>query len=171
MRPACVNPPGHRGWQRAATIIALLIPCGVIPSIQSSIVTGTYMYSSSLFFYDVPRFMTVEALSFLLIHTFSVLSSQLKKIYADDKTSHPYRPIKCQSRLWPQRGTKSTGHIVVTTRYSDHQRSKSRQKTMRLTSIMAPTKIKTVRRTYSIYITYREQPRSTRIVDAYPRPY
>ena len=30
-----------------------------------------------------------------------------------------YRPIKCQSRLWSQRGTKATGHIMVTTRYSD----------------------------------------------------
>ena len=46
-----------------------------------------------------------------------------------------HRPIKRQSRfLWSQRGTKSrsTDHIVVTTRYSDQQGSKSRQKVMRL---------------------------------------
>ena len=36
--------------------------------------------------------------------------------------------MKCQSRLWSQRGTKV--HIMVTTRYSDQQESKSRQKVM-----------------------------------------
>ena len=44
-----------------------------------------------------------------------------------------YRPIKCQ---YPACGHKevrrSTGHIMVTTRYSDQQGSKSRQKVMRL---------------------------------------
>ena len=44
-----------------------------------------------------------------------------------------HRPIKCQSRLWSQGGTKvKTGYIMVTTRYSDQQGSKSRQKVMRL---------------------------------------
>ena len=44
-----------------------------------------------------------------------------------------HRPIKCQSRLWSQRGTKVNGsHIMVITRYSDQQGSKSRQKVMRL---------------------------------------
>ena len=43
-----------------------------------------------------------------------------------------HRPIKCQSRLWSQRGRRSTGHIMVTTRYSDQQGSKSRQKVIRL---------------------------------------
>ena len=40
----------------------------------------------------------------------------------------------CQSRTWSQRGTKmnGTGHIMVTTRFSDQQGSKSRQKFMRL---------------------------------------
>ena len=39
----------------------------------------------------------------------------------------------CQSGTWSQRGTKvATGHIMVTTRYSDQQGSKSRQKVMRL---------------------------------------
>ena len=47
-----------------------------------------------------------------------------------------HRPIKCQSRLlWSQRGTKVDGsHMtyMVTTRYSDQQGSKSRQKVMPL---------------------------------------
>ena len=43
-----------------------------------------------------------------------------------------HRPIKCQSRLWSQRGRRSMGHIMVTTRYSDQEGSKSRQKVMRL---------------------------------------
>ena len=40
----------------------------------------------------------------------------------------------CQSGTWSQRGSipRSTGHIMVTTRYSDQQRSKSRQNLMRL---------------------------------------
>ena len=42
------------------------------------------------------------------------------------------RPIKCQSRLWSQEVRRSTGYIMVTTRYSDQQGSKSRQKVMRL---------------------------------------
>ena len=55
-----------------------------------------------------------------------------EKTTATQQVSH--RPIKCQSRFWSQRGTKSrsTGHISVTTRYSDQQRSKSRQKVMQL---------------------------------------
>ena len=44
-----------------------------------------------------------------------------------------HRPTKCQSRLWSLRGTKVNGsHHGVTTRYSDQQGSKSRQKVLRL---------------------------------------
>ena len=43
-----------------------------------------------------------------------------------------HRPIKCQSRLWSQRGTKVNGSHHGDTRYSDQQGSKSRQKNMRL---------------------------------------
>ena len=38
----------------------------------------------------------------------------------------------CQSGTWSQRGTKVNGSHMVTTRYSDQQGSKSRQKVMRL---------------------------------------
>ena len=47
----------------------------------------------------------------------------------------PYLPSNirgCQSGTWSQRGTKVTGHIMVTTRYPDQQESKSRQKVIRL---------------------------------------
>ena len=43
-----------------------------------------------------------------------------------------HRPIKCQSRLWSQRGTKVNGSHHGDNRYLDQQGSKSRQKVMRL---------------------------------------
>ena len=79
-----------------------------------------------------------------------------------EQVSH--RPIKYQSRLWSQR---STGHIMVTTRYSDQQASKSRQKVMRLYKQWhRPISKRFIKPSYSI----REQPRWTRNVVAYPRP-
>ena len=80
-----------------------------------------------------------------------------------------HRPIKCQSRLWSQRGTKVngshcgdnpllrlTGIQIATKRYATLQ-------------AMAPTNIKTFHQTH--IHTYREQPRSTRIIFvAYPQP-
>ena len=66
----------------------------------------------------------------LLIHTFSVLSLQLKKLRWHNKSAIDL------SNANPACGHKevrrSTGHIMVTTRYSDQQGSKSRQKDMRL---------------------------------------
>ena len=64
----------------------------------------------------------------LLIHTFSVLSLQLKKLRRRNKSAIDL------SNANPACGHKevrrSTGHIMVTTRYSDQQGSKSRQKVM-----------------------------------------
>ena len=78
-----------------------------------------------------------------------------------------HRPIKRQSRLWSQRGTKVNGSHHVTTRYSDQQGSKSRQKVMRLYKQWhRPISKRFIKPPYSI----REQPRSTRNVVAYPRP-
>ena len=80
-----------------------------------------------------------------------------------------HRPIKRQSRLWSQHKEvrRSTGHIMVTTRYSDQQGSKSRQKVMRLYKQWhRPISKRFIKPPYSI----REQPRSTRNVVAYPRP-
>ena len=66
----------------------------------------------------------------LLIHTFSVLSLQLKKLRRHNKSAIDL------SNANPACGHKnvrrSTGHIMVTTRYSDQQGSKSRQKVMQL---------------------------------------
>ena len=66
----------------------------------------------------------------LLIHTFSVLSLQLKKLRRRNKSAIDL------SNANPACGHKavrrSTGHIMVTTRYSDQQGSKPRQKVMRL---------------------------------------
>ena len=74
----------------------------------------------------------------------------------------------CQSGTWSQRGTKvnrphhgdnpllrPTGIQIATKSYATLQ-------------AMAPTNIKTVHQTS--FTSYREQPRSTRIVVAYPRP-
>ena len=74
----------------------------------------------------------------------------------------------CQSGTWSQRGTKvngphhgdnpllrPTGIQIATKSYATLQ-------------AMAPTNSKTVHQTS--FIPYREQPRSTRIVVAYPRP-
>ena len=66
----------------------------------------------------------------MLIHTFSVLSLQLKKLWRHNKSAIDL------SNVNPACGHKevrrSTSHILVTTRYSDPQGSKSRQKVMRL---------------------------------------
>ena len=43
-----------------------------------------------------------------------------------------HRPIKCQPACVHKEVRRSTGHIMVTTRYSDQQGSESRQKVMRL---------------------------------------
>ena len=70
----------------------------------------------------------------------------------------------------PVRGHKevprSTGHIMVTTRYSDQQGSKSRQKLCDFTSNGTD---QYQNGSSNLLTPYREQPRSTRIVVAYPR--
>ena len=77
-----------------------------------------------------------------------------------------HRPIKRQSRLWSQRGTKVNG-----SHHGDKPLlrpvSKSRQKVMRLYKRWhRPISKRFIKPPYSI----REQPRSTRNVVAYPRP-
>ena len=66
----------------------------------------------------------------LLIHTFSVLFLRLKKLRRHNKSAIDL------SNANPACGHKevrrSTGHIMVTTRYSDQQGSKSRQNVKRL---------------------------------------
>ena len=81
--------------------------------------------------YLYPRQLTTELLLlFLLIHTFSVLSLQLKKLRWYNKS------VIDLSNANPACGHKevprSTGHIIVKTCSSDQQGSKPRQKAMRL---------------------------------------
>ena len=91
------------------------------------------------------------------MHTFSVLSLQLKKLRGHNKSAIDL------SNVNPSCGHKevrrSTGHIMVTTRYSDQQLCGSSsngtdQYQNGLSNLLPP---------------YREQPRSTRNVAAYPR--
>ena len=62
---------------------------------------------------------------------------------------------------------RSTSHIMVTTRYSDQQEFKSRKNVMRLYSGNGTDQYQND--SPKLLTPYREQPRSTRIVVAYPR--
>ena len=86
----------------------------------------------------------------------------------DRASTIPINIRGCQSGTWPQRGTKvngshhgdkpllrPTGIQIATKSYATLQ-------------VMAPTNNKTDHQTS--FTPYREQPRSTRIVVAYPRP-
>ena len=66
----------------------------------------------------------------LLVHTFNVLSLQLKKLRRHYKSGIDLSNANtaCGHKEVP----RSTGHIMVTTRYSDQQGSKSRQKVTQL---------------------------------------
>ena len=77
----------------------------------------------------------------LLIHTFSVMSSQLKKLRGNNASAIDLSNANPACGHKEVRG--STGHIVVTTRYSDQQGSKSRQKRYATLHAMAPTNVKT----------------------------
>ena len=102
----------------------------------------------------------------LLIHIFSALSLQLKKLRWHNKSAMDLS--NANPACGHKEAGKSTGHIMVTTRYSNQEGYKSRQKVMRLYKQwhwpMSKRFIK------NLLTPYREQPRSTRIVIAYPRP-
>ena len=66
----------------------------------------------------------------LLIHTSSVLSLQLNKLRRHNKSAIDLS--NANPACGHEKVPRSTGHIMVTTRYSDQQGSKSRQKIMRL---------------------------------------
>ena len=131
------------------------------------------------------------------IHTFSVLHLQLKKLrchYQSAKDLSNANPARGHSEA-----RRSAGYIMVTARYSNQQGSKSRQnpacqvqptenignlsadtksflalgglhkdKLCDILQATAPTNVETVHQ--NSLIPYREQPRSSRIVVAYPRP-
>ena len=87
----------------------------------------------------------------LLIHTFSVLSLQPKKIRRHNKSA-----IGLSNNANPACGheevSRSAGHIMVTTRYSDQQGSKSRQNVVRLYKQWHRPKSKTVHQTSLLHI-------------------
>ena len=101
----------------------------------------------------------------MLIHTFKRIVLATEETTVTQQVSH--RPIKCQSRLWSQRGTKINGSHHGDTRYSDQQGSKSRQKLCDTTSNGTDQH---QNGSSNLLTPYREQPRSTRIVVAYPQP-
>ena len=83
----------------------------------------------------------------------------------------------CQSGTWSQKGTKVNG-----SHHGDNPLLRQQQQQQQPTVIkiatksyatlpaMVPTNIKTVHQTSLLHIYIREQPRSTRIVVAYPQP-
>ena len=100
----------------------------------------------------------------LLIHTFSVLSVQLKKLLRHNKSAIDLSNADpgCGRKKLP----RSTGPIVMITRYSGQQGSKSRQNGMRFCKQW----YRPVSKWFIEPLTpYREQPRSTRIAVVYPR--
>ena len=74
----------------------------------------------------------------------------------------------CQSGTWSQRGTKVNGSHHVDNPLLRPTGIQIATKCYATLQAMAPTNSKTVHQTS--FTPYREQPRSTRIVVAYPRP-
>ena len=114
-----------------------------------------------------------KVLNKLLIHVVVVVvDSHIQRIVlATEETTVTqqvsHRPINANPACGHKEVRRSTGHIMVTTRYSDQQGSKSRQKVMRLYKQWhRPISKRFIKPPYSI----REQPRPTRNVVAYPRP-
>ena len=75
-----------------------------------------------------------------------------------------HRPIKCQSRLWSQRGTKANGSHHGDNPLLRPTGIQIATKSYAALQAMAPTNIKTVHQTSLLHI------ESTRNVVAYPRP-
>ena len=74
----------------------------------------------------------------------------------------------CQSGTWSQRGTKVNGSHHGDNPLLGPTGIQIATKSYATLQAMAPTKSKTVHQT--VFTPYREQPRLTRIVVAYPRP-
>ena len=79
-----------------------------------------------------------------------------------------HRPIKCQSRLWSQRGTKFNGSHHGDKPATQTNRDPNRDKKLRDSTSNGTDQHQNG--SSNLLTPYREQPRSTRIVVAYPRP-
>ena len=158
-------------WQHSNPAVVLIVP----KDVNNRLETDEFpMFSRGLTWQGVcrdldPYWFELRLLLLLIV----VVDSHIQRIVlATEETTVTqqvsHRPIKRQSRLWSHKEVRrSTGHIMVTTRYSDQQGSKSRQKVMRLYKRWhRPISKRFIKPPYSI----REQPRSTRNVVAYPRP-
>ena len=101
-----------------------------------------------------------------------VVDSHIQRfVFATEETTVTqqvsHRPIKCQPRLWSQRDTKVNWSNPGDNPLLRHQQgSKSRQKVIRLYKQWH----RPMSGSSNFLTPYREQPRSTRIVVAYPRP-
>ena len=144
-------------WRVFAFVFLLLFYFFPSPPIRSGEVFSSVIFFLSLFFclcfLDVAMVVVVVVVVFTLTDRASTIPSNIRG---------------CQSGTWSQRGTKvnrshhgdnpllrPTGIQIATKSYATLQ-------------AMAPTNSKTVHQTS--FTPYREQPRSTRIVVAYPRP-
>ena len=110
--------------------------------------------------------LLISVLRLNLVTTYGIPPElQLKKLQGHNKSAIDL------SNANPAHGHKdiprSTSHIMVTTRYSDQQEFKSRKKVMRLYSGNGTDQYQND--SPKLLAPYREQPRSTRIVVAYPR--
>ena len=86
----------------------------------------------------------------------------------DRASTMPSNIRGCQSGTWSQRGTKVNGSHHGDNPLLRPKRIQIATKSYATLQAMAPTNNKTVQQTS--FTPYREQPRSTRIVVAYPRP-
>ena len=92
-----------------------------------------------------------QLLLLLSIHTLSVLSVlATEETMVTQKVSH--RPIKCQSRLWSQRGTKVNGSHHGDNPLLRPTGIRIATKSYATLQAMAPTNIKTVHQTFLLYI-------------------
>ena len=113
-------------------------------------------------------------LLFLLIHTFSVLSLRLKKLRRRNKSAIDLS--NANPACGHKKVRRSTGHIMVTTCYSDQQGSKSQQKVVRLCKQWhRPISKRFIKPPYSISRATSTDSECcrldpTRNVVAYPRP-
>ena len=104
-------------------LFIVLYELALCPCLRTNVRKSAYIIAWRTCCIEYPQLL-------LLIHIFSILSLQLKKIRWHNKSAIDLSNANPACGLKGVR--RSTGHIMVTTRYSDQQGSKSRQKVMRL---------------------------------------
>ena len=102
------------------------------------------------------------------IFNFHKLVNSVFFTLTDRASTIPSNIRGCQSGTWSQRGTKVNGSHHGDNPLLGPTGIQIATKSYATLQAMAPTNNKTVHQTF--FTPYREQPRSTRIVVAYPRP-